>query len=520
MLKNLLARRPFPLHPLFFAVFPILILWAQNLNEGVSFGDIVWPLVVSVAAAAVLTLILTPLFKSARKAGLAATALVFLFFFYGATFRAIRGKSIAGLSIGRPAVVLTILGVLGLIAVVLAARAKRYVPELTRVLNVVGAALVLFNAAQVGYFKAREGPSGPQVIDETNVPPPRSGTINASRRPDIYLLYFDDYAGERTLREDFQFDEEPFFRFLQSRGFYVARQSTANYPRTLLSIAAELNMRYINFLTEKFGTNTGDTTPLKDLTEDHAVGRYLTQKAGYRYIHMGSWWSPTAKSPLASVNVHFGFSEFTRTLIGDTILGGIQGEGFRKREYARALFQIQKIGEVSKLKGPKFVFAHVLVPHGPFVLDRNGNYVTEEQASQRTKERNYVEQVMWVNKNVTRLVDRLLAVPEEKRPVILIQTDEGPYEGEPTRWSRSPREKVLWRKFLILNAMYLPGVKNPPLTQTITPVNTFRLIFDLYFGTKLGLLPDENYAFSDLKKHLYDLFPVTERVRKSFTSPA
>jgi hypothetical protein len=480
----------------------------------------VWLLLGFIAAAAVLMLILTPLFRSARKAALAASALVFLFFFYGATSRVVQGRSIGGVTIGRPAVVLGILVVLAIGAVVLSARAKRYVPELTRVLNVIGAGLVLFNAAQIGYFKSRESPSQAQVIQDNRIPPPRQATINVNRRPDIYLLYFDDYAGERTLRDDFGFDVEPFFRYLESKGFFVARQSTSNYPRTLLSIASELNMRYINFLTQKLGVNTGDTTPLKDLTQDHAVGRYLTRKAGYRYIHMGSWWSPTAKSPLASVNVHFGFSEFTQTLLKETAFGGVEGEGFRQREYARALFQIKKIGEISKLKGPKFVFAHVLVPHAPYVLDRAGHYVSLEETAKRTLHRNYVEQVMWVNTQIRHLVDNLLAGPKKDRPVILIQTDEGPFEGEPTKWSRSPRLNVLWRKFLILNAMYLPGAKNLRLSPTITPVNTFRVIFDLYFGTKLGLLPDENYAFTDLKKHLYELFDVTPLVRKAFrTAP-
>jgi hypothetical protein len=76
----LFARRPFPLHPLFFAAFPVLNLWASNIDEDVAFRDVAWPLTISVGAAAGLTLILTPLLRSGRKAGLAATAMVFLFF--------------------------------------------------------------------------------------------------------------------------------------------------------------------------------------------------------------------------------------------------------------------------------------------------------------------------------------------------------------------------------------------------------------------------------------------------------
>jgi hypothetical protein len=42
----------------------------------------------------------------------------------------------------------------------------------------------------------------------------------------------------------------------------------------------------------------------------------------------------------------------------------------------------------------------------------------------------------------------------------------------------------------ILNAYFLPGEGAAGLYPSITPVNTFRLIFDVYFGADLELLED------------------------------
>ncbi|MBW1933532.1 MAG: hypothetical protein JRI56_11115, partial [Deltaproteobacteria bacterium] len=46
-----------------------------------------------------------------------------------------------------------------------------------------------------------------------------------------------------------------------------------------------------------------------------------------------------------------------------------------------------------------------------------------------------------------------------------------------------------WHK--ILNAMYLPGMDYSEISPAISPVNTFRLIFNHYFGADYPLLEDD-----------------------------
>jgi hypothetical protein len=41
--------------------------------------------------------------------------------------------------------------------------------------------------------------------------------------------------------------------------------------------------------------------------------------------------------------------------------------------------------------------------------------------------------------------------------------------------------------------MRLPGTHPPKVADNFTPVNTFRLIFDHYFGASFGLLPNRTY---------------------------
>lgn len=66
----------------------------------------------------------------------------------------------------------------------------------------------------------------------------------------------------------------------------------------------------------------------------------------------------------------------------------------------------------------------------------------------------------------------------------------------------------LKRYLAIFNAYHLPHV-NPRqyLYPSLTPVNTFRIIFNAYFGTSYRLLEDASYIYKG--GHPYDFVDVT-----------
>jgi hypothetical protein len=247
------------------------------------------------------------------------------------------------------------------------------------------------------------------------------------------------------------------------------------------------------------------------MISNHRVARSL-KPLGYRYVHIGSWWGPTGSNPLADINVPYtGVAEFPSVFLQTTaawpvidLIGGGLG---RRRDWIGVQQQFEALVRSRAVPGPKFVLAHILSPHEPFVFDRHGNFVTEEQEGRRSKARNYVEQMLYVNGKVQELVETLQAGPDD--PVIVIQSDEGPFEG-PAGW-RKASDSLLRRKFGILSAFYLPGVGDPEPYASITPVNTFRLVFNRYLGANLPFSPDRSYVYADLE-HLYALVDVTDRL--------
>jgi len=159
-------------------------------------------------------------------------------------------------------------------------------------------------------------------------------------------------------------------------------------------------------------------------------------------------------------------------------------------------------------------FAHMLIPHDPYVFDRDGNYLTATQSGKRTPEVNFVDHVVFANKQAEALIDQLLSA-SEIAPIIILQADEGPHIPRGTdrssKWNAASEEELLAVKARILNAYYLPGVKKDALYQSISPVNSFRVLFNLYFNTNLELLPDKVYGHEQDRP--YAFCDITDKVR-------
>ena len=72
----------------------------------------------------------------------------------------------------------------------------------------------------------------------------------------------------------------------------------------------------------------------------------------------------------------------------------------------------------------------------------------------------------------------------------------------------SPANTNFRERMSILNAYFFPDGKYAALYPGITPVNTFRVIFDQYLGAQYELLEDRNY-FSIMDRP-YAILDVTE----------
>ncbi len=525
-------------YPFFLAAFPVFALYYHNASEILPWV-FVKPLFVSLLLAALIFGGAKLLLKDWHKAGLITGLAILIIFSHGHIHSALayrfenlfaqgQYKFFGFLSLGIDDILVAVWAVTGLALLVFLWRTRRRFPSITKFLNFFAIFLFAVPTVTSAFYKIAN--IKPQALQEIDSKIGQEITLKVEEgavKPDIYYIILDRYGGEKTM-DLYGFDNHKFLNFLTEKGFYVADRSTMNYPRTLPSLAASLNMEYINFLTGIAGENTSDQTFAYPLLNNHKVGELLKSQ-GYRYLHLGSWFEPTKVSPLADQNfimgdLYLGIDGFSTELLETTLFAPIirrlssrtSSFEFDTQHRNRILYQFENLERIPFLDSPKFIFAHILLPHDPYVFGAN---CEELSSTARASIPNYLAHVSCANKRTMELVETILA-SSKNPPVIIIQADEGPYN---MLYPMPKTKKVgfdfagasddtLNERFPILNALYLPGVDTSDLYPSMTPVNTFRFIFNKYFGADLGLLPDKNYVYQD-EDHFYKFIEVTDRLR-------
>src|SRR5262245_35761269 len=508
-----IVRSPL-VYTLLFAAYPVVFLWAHNRGNDVALNTVLGVLGIVLGATLLLFGLLFLLLKDRSRAAIATTVIVLLF----ETFGHVEDYLEAGAGTIEEIGLLAAWILLGVMAVLMARGAKR--PErATGPLNFIAAALVAMNLLPVVPALAS---SGPVATAQWHVDPTTLDAHATGPARDVDYLIFDRYAGERTLTNLYGFDNSSFLDSLRSKGFTVVDNALANYPQTTHSIASSLNMIYLDKLAGEVGTDSGDWQPLYDSIPYPAVAQAFTSM-GYRYEHVGSWWQITWEDPHADRNfIYGGAPEFGQVFMNTTLFPaisrwlGITSGDFDRQAYERIGFQVDSLKTIAQEPEPTFTFAHFLLPHPPYVFGADGHYIPP--GSGRPVEQAYLEQLQYCNSVISSIVDMLQSQPGPK-PIIVVQSDEGPHppeldsDTEVLHYAWGSADDVeLGRKLRILNALYLPGLKHTGLDPGITPVNTFRLILDDYYGADLPLLPDKTYVFQDFE-HPYVFSDVTDRLR-------
>ena len=503
------------LHPFLVAAFPVVYLFAANVREQLSLEPLWMPLgvVIGVAAAVLLAAVVVGhlLGASPARSSLVASLLMLLAMAYGHAW------NLVGVLAGSHRLLLIAWAVLAVAGVVAIARLRRgAVARLTMAANV--AAATPHPCQPASNCRARHADhlrrrGGAVVVAGAR----RSGWRDPGRVvPGVRQVRRDAGAGEL-----YGYDNGPFLDALRDRGFVVAEGATANYLKTAHSLASSLNMDELDAdALAAEATTPDDWTPLyRRLQTSHAVERFLHDR-GYRYLHLGLRRGATYTNDAADVVFLLGnTTEFSAVLADTTILVALQqllpGElatGTSAIYPAQTLFQLDKLEEIADAPGLNFVFAHLLLPHPPYAFNADGSRVTAEQRASRTEDEQYLEQLQFANARILQLLDRMHAGPPESWPIVVIAADEGPFPPRYAAdevgfaWLEATPEELL-RKFSILTAISVPGVDAAGLaaagfSDTTTPVNLLRAVFNAAFDAGLPMLPERNWVFVDQEPHL------------------
>ncbi len=515
-------KRTWAVHPLLFALYPVLFVYSQNLGQ-VTLSQVWSPLLLIGAFTLLLVALLALILRSVAKAGLIVSLFLLLFFGYSQICKLILGSGNSAAY--GPWIVLAAMGLVFAGAMAFFVRLKERVREVTQIFNVVALVLVVMPLLNIGTYEFKRMNSQQAEASTPSLQLEQTKPVQAGELPDIYYIILDGYARADVLERIYNYDNSEFLDFLGEKGFFIASESRANYCQTPLSLASSLNLDYLDELAAHVGPDTTDREPLTKAIRDSHVLRFLKEQ-GYQIVSFPTGYYAT---DLKDIDVRMGseqpLSELQIGLLVNTPIPWLVAQQSAFNPYApyrdRTLYTLNHLADTARLPSPHFVLAHVLSPHPPFVLDENGNEIEprtdfnmgdgnhfiERGGTQAQYVEGYRDQLTFINKKVEAALDELLS--QSSRPaIVIVQADHGP--GSHLDWN-SLENSDLEERLAILNAYLLPDGGSADLYAGITPVNTFRLIFNRYFGTDLDLLPDKSY-FS-LWERPYQFIDVTARLQ-------
>lgn len=160
--------------------------------------------------------------------------------------------------------------------------------------------------------------------------------------------------------------------FLLQNDFYLAEESYCNYPYTQFSLVSTLGMKYVNDLVQPIDGRNVCTEVTNQMIRNDEVFNYIKSR-GYKFVLFKSGIGATDRSRYADLVVGGIYSEFLKVLVHTSMLRALERRLFFADWYRENLIsQFKQLELAHKIKGPKFVLCHFILPHPPFVFGPKG----------------------------------------------------------------------------------------------------------------------------------------------------
>lgn len=333
--------------------------------------------------------------------------------------------------------------------------------------------------------------------------------ISAESLPNIIYIVPDRYSGIRQLQEHWGFDNSEFYQALSSRGFIMNEDSRSNYPFTHVSLPSTLNSSYLPADFQDSGY---------ELIKNASAFRNL-KELGYYFINLGNRAAISQKMKLADLNFHIDNSIISPTSFSflnyQTPIINILNRAFPSAGLLSSCssiiesFESLKKMSLSKKSG-LFIYAHILVPHDPYLLNSKGE-CNERKYYQGTEgaleaKNDYTEYLKYANLKLLEIFDEINI--NNNNFIFVIQSDEGQYPLNIYGHDYKSYTQEDWDvKTGIINAFFYSDDHELRSEDLLTPINNFVHIFDFLGNHNIHkkphkiYIPDtdkENYNFKEI----------------------
>jgi hypothetical protein len=494
----------FPFYIFCFASFPVIALYARNVSE-IDISVIWRPLILANLAAMLVYIVFFIFSRNSQKSGIMTSILIVAFFSFGLLFGFLRSIPVIGDSLGRFRYLVPLYVSIFIFAIYLIYFKLKDTTKVTSILNFVGIILIVLPVFQASTYLVRinQKPMEEDIVGDGGLKLTKDSPL-----PDIYFIVLDGYMRQDRLLEDYGYDNSEFIQKLREMGFYVADCSRSNYAHTNRSIPSTLNMDYVQVLSREPvipGMTIDDDLNYKI---EHNKAKELLSELGYKFVafESGVKWSSFTKAdyyfPIKINLAQNSITEFESLILINSaailVVGGqpeklnelIQKNDSDEIDYwPRHIESVSNIlanlPKVPELNGQKFIFAHIMKPHAPYVFFPNGSLLTDTRyfsnegfgIDREFSHKGYDMQVEYINNQISPILEEIIH-KSKTPPIILLEGDHGYFDTD---------------RFANLMAFYGPPKMLKELYLTISPVNSFRTVFRTVFNADYPLLPDISY---------------------------
>ncbi len=311
----------------------------------------------------------------------------------------------------------------------------------------------------------------------------------------MFYLLFDGYPGLKSLKDSFNYTNDSLQNYFRSNSFKIL-PVFSNYDLTYFSMSSIFNMQYIK--------NNFDTIQLtqrdfqKQGSEINRAAIFpLFKSMGYTIENL-SIFEVDDKPPVSVAN---SFLLAHSLLLTDKIL-----HKRLQRDIGDRLAKIipfwknndfyqhvtdNKLAEerllniaTKKAVMPQFVYAHFMMPHGPYYFDSAGKKNPYQKISHFNMWSNkelFISYIKYVNQKITQMVDSIVA--HNPGAIIIVMGDHG-------FRSFISNEKIQELRYDNLCAVRFPDNRYPAFKDKWSNVNLFRYVLNCQFGQHIPYLAD------------------------------
>ncbi len=502
----------FPIYPFLYPVYLVLYLFSQNVEE-VEFSVVVRPVIILCIITAILFVIIYFFIKEIHKTAILCFCLLVSFFSYGYAYQYLKDHPVLSVSFGHHIllgtlwIAITLAVIIGIISKKLQFNKKS---SMFFTLILLGLLVMPVSVTIHGINTY----SQPITTDEEIHSLERKSqedwlakemqSVNISQElslPDIYYIVPDMFARSDAILNETGYDNSSFLQALEEKGFYIASCSRSNYASTQLSLTSAFNFNYLDQIQNGFTDRSELVVPMRN-----SLLRATLESQGYTIITFDNGFG-LPEIPDADIIIEpekpplflQAFNPFENLIIRGSFLRVLYDVdlGLISDLYDRIFFPyhahvsaqkyiLDQLPQLNTVEGPKFIYAHLMIPHPPYLFREDGSIETDsrfyrEALGQPVNEELYLEgyrrQVIFLEQPLLDVVDQILQ-NSEVEPIIIIQGDHGIRDEN---------------RLDILNAIYVPKNLQVNFYPSITPVNTFRVVLNGLFNTRYELLPDSSF---------------------------